>query len=820
MLQRVERLLTTAGRELGIGQRTPALTWSVRDAQQVKASRVQLAVDASFERVLTDTGEQPAPSGWLAWPGEPLTSRQRVHWRVQVLTEDGWTPWADSVVEAGLDAADWVAVPLGLAQDPGASAPSPSPRFSTRFTVDGEVSHARLYVTALGVADSTVNGLPVSEDVLAPGWTSYAHRLAYDTYDVTALLQRGDNELSGVVGDGWYRGGLGWAERKKRGIYGDRTAYLAQLEVTLVTGERSTVATGDGWRAETTSIRSADLYDGCAVDLTTVAEALETDVLPLAVPLVVRQGPPIRRTQVLPGTKVGGVWDFGQNLAGWVRLAVTAQEGQTVTVRHAEVLQDGVLCTMPLRSAKATDTWVLTAGTHVLEPSFTFHGFRYVEVVTDAVIESVEAVAVHSDLERTGTFACSDDRLNQLHRNVVWGQRGNFLSVPTDCPQRDERLGWTGDTQVFASTAGFLHDCRGFFGDWLADLRVEQHPDGQVPVVVPDILTKEEAGIAGWGDAAVVVPWQVAHRSGDLDLLREALPSMTTWADWVLGCLEDGLWLTEKQLGDWLDPDAPPGQAWNAKADRKLVANAVFIQTLRLLAQSLDLLGSDSTSYRQSAEQMAQKAWERWGSEAQTTQTGCALFLRSGVVPDAQRAAVGASLAALVTGNGGRIGTGFLGTPEVLFALSDTGELDAAYTLLQCDSCPSWLYQVDQGATTMWERWDGIRPDGTLNTGQGSEDDPGMLSFNHYAYGAVAAWMHEVVAGLQVSEPDATIVVAPRPGGGLTWAEASLQTPRGTASVRWDADSVTTDIPAGYTAWLDLDGTRTPLPAGRSVSSR
>ena len=817
MMPSVERLRTTAARSLGIGERTPSLGWSVRDALQVKGFRVETSHDGSFADLLAESVGAGYPA-WVAWPGKELVSRERVHWRVQVETEHGWTGWASDVVEAGLDAGDWVASYLGVTGDDGLV----SPRLATTFSLGKPVDRARLYLSALGLADTTLNGRSVSEDVLAPGWTAYQHRLCYDTYDVTALLRQGDNELAAVLGDGWYRGNLLWTDRKHRCHYGTQTALLAQLEISHPDGTMTTVASGpDGWTALTTEVLAADLYDGCTIDLTAQRRPLEVRTVAADPELVVRKGPPVRRTQVFTSEARPGLHDFGQNLSGWLRVRVRAEDGQSVIARHAEVLLDGELATAPLRSARATDTWVLSAGEHLLEPRFTFHGFRYAELVTDAEVLSVEAVAVHSDLERIGHFACSDERVNQLHSNVVWGQRGNFLSVPTDCPQRDERLGWTGDAQVFAATASLLHDCRGFFADWLHDLRLEQHVDGQVPVVVPDVLTPDEAGIAGWGDAAVVVPWQVAVRSGDQTLLRDALPSMRAWVDWQLASLQDGLWLTDKQLGDWLDPDAPPGEAWNAKADRKLVANAVLAQTLRLMDSALELCGEPTARYATALAGLREKAWQRWGSEVVTTQTGCALFLRAGLVPIDEVGRVAAALARLVSENGGRIGTGFLGTPEVLYALSDHGHLDAAYELLLCDTCPSWLYQVDQGATTMWERWDAIRPDGTLNLGSKGEDDAGMLSFNHYAYGAVASWLHEVVAGLTVRElPQPEIVIAPRPGGGLTWAEASLETPRGSASVRWDVDSVTAVIPPGYTAWLDLDGSRRELPVGRTVTPR
>jgi alpha-L-rhamnosidase len=612
-----------------------------------------------------------------------------------------------------------------------------------------------------------------------------------------------------LLGDGWYRGGLGWGRLRRRRHYGDRVALLAQLEVTLEDSQRVVIATGtSGWTASTGAVRSADIYDGCHLDLGATAAPVAGPVVvvepDLPHRLFVREGPPVRRTEVLPSLASWGspaVHDFGQNLAGWVRLRVVGPG--TVMVRHAEVVVDGALCTSPLRTARATDTYVVPPGEHVLEPKFTFHGFRYCEVSGDVDVLAVEAIAVHSDLQRTAQFSCSNPAVTKLHENVVWGQRSNFLSVPTDCPQRDERLGWTGDAQVFAATASRLHDSRGFFADWLADLRAEQRDSGSVPMVVPDVLPPEEAGFAGWGDAACVVPWQVAVRSGDVGLLQVSLPSMRRWVDWVNSGLEEGVWLRERQLGDWLDPDAPADRPWMAKADARLVSTATFVHSAHLLAQALDVCGQDGKRYAALACQVAEKAWERWGTEAVTTQTGCALSLRFGLVPLSERPAVGRALADLVLANGGRIGTGFLGTPEVLYALSDTGQLDAAYRLLTCRECPSWLYQVDSGATTMWERWDAILPDGSVHGGQMANSEGGMLSFNHYAYGAVAAWLHDVVAGLRVRElPTAELVVAPQPGGGLTWAEARLQTPRGDASVRWelegDALRVQAVVPPGY----------------------
>jgi alpha-L-rhamnosidase len=818
-------LRPTSGRRLGIGDAAPRLGWATQDVTDVQGYRVQVATDDAFADVLADVEGEGSPA-WVPWPAVPLTSRQRVHWRVRVRTDQGWTDWAADHLEAGLlEPADWSAQPITWTEDPGTTEPGPSPRFACSFALDEVPVSARLYVTALGVVEPTVNGAVVSEDVLAPGWSEYATRLSYDTYDVTSLLRQGENELAALLGDGWYRGSLLWNETRRRCHYGESLALLAQLEVVTSTG-RVTVATGtEGWTVTDSEVRSADLYDGTAVDLTTTPSVGTVEVLDVDVRdrLFVREGPPVRRTEVIqPVDRWDDVVDFGQNLAGWVRLRVRATQGQTLTVRHAEVLEGKELLTTPLRSAKATDTWVLSEGEHVLEPRFTFHGFRYAEVTTDVEVLSVEAVAVHSDLPRTATFTCSDPRLEQLHSNVVWGQRGNFLSVPTDCPQRDERLGWTGDAQVFAATAGLLHDSRGFFADWLADLAVAQQPDGRVPLVVPNVLGPDWSGIAGWSDAACVVPWEVAVRTGDLDVLRAALPTMRRWVDWVDRQRTEGLWVGAFQLGDWLDPDAPPGDPWKAKADGQLVANAVVTHSARLLARALEILGEDGSAYAALADDIAEKAWERWGTEAVATQTGCALFLRFGLVPDHERAATAQALADLVRANEGRISTGFLGTPEVLFALSDAGHVEAAYELLLCDECPSWLYAIAQGATTMWERWDAVRPDGTVNLGVKTGTDTGMLSFNHYAYGAVAAWMHEVLAGLAVRElPTPTITIAPRPGGGLTNASSTVMTLRGEARVSWELGDelvVTAEVPPGYAAtFVPPDGEPAEVTAGTTT---
>jgi alpha-L-rhamnosidase len=507
--------------------------------------------------------------------------------------------------------------------------------------------------------------------------------------------------------------------------------------------------------------------------------------------------------------------DFGQNLVGRVRLRVEGPAGTVVTLRHAEVLEDGELGTRPLRQAAATDRYVLRGGgPEEWEPAFTFHGFRYVEVdgwPGELARDALRAVVLHSDLRRTGWFECSDELINRLHENVVWGMRGNVLDVPTDCPQRDERLGWSGDIQVFAPTASFLYDCTGFLSSWLADLAVEQVDVGTVPLYVPYIpLPFPLAPTAAWGDAAVVVPWVLYERTGDAAVLERQYASMTRWVDQVADLAgEDHLWDAGMQLGDWLDPSAPPDRPADARTDRYLVATAYHAWTARLLSRAATVLGRDDDARRYGALADAVQAAfvgeyvtpsGRLVSDAPTAYA-LALCFDLLLSPE-QRRRAGRRLVELVQADDHRIGTGFVGTPIICDALSLVGAHDTAYHLLGQRECPSWLYSVAMGATTIWERWDSMLPDGSINPGD-------MTSFNHYALGAVADWLHRTVAGLAPAAPGyRRIRVAPRPGGGLRYAAASHLTPFGPAEVRWtrDGDRLDVDIrvPAGVVAEIEL----------------
>ncbi len=734
-----------------------------------------------------------------------------------------------------------------------------APYFRREFTAEPGLVRATLSVTALGIVEPYLNGSRVGNEVLAPGWTSYKHRVMVTTTDVTSAVRPGLNAMGAIVGEGWAVGRLGW--EGQRHLYADQPALFLQLvldygdhAVVVGTDERFLVGTG--------AVQSNSIYDGETYDARlepdrwsepgfddtawTHAHLVDWDLTTLEEPTA----PPIRRIEELapatiltsPSGKV--IADFGQNISGWVRLTVTGDAGQEITIRHAEILTPaGEMETETNRTAEATDRYILRGGgPETWEPRFTFHGFRYAQIdgwPGELTADSIRAVVVHSDMVRTGWFETSNDLINQLHSNVVWSMRDNFVGVPTDCPQRDERLGWTGDINAFAPTAAYLYDVHGVLGSWLQDLAAEQAEKGVVPWVVPDALSQPSTPTALWSDAAVSLPWTLYQEYGDPDILRTSYASMTTHTRQVAGLLDQaGLWSSGFQFGDWLDPDAPANNPAAAKTDRHLVASAFLCKTTREMATTARLLGHDHDAAEFSA--LATRVREAFRHEYVTgsgrlvteSATAYALAITFDILDPAQLKKAGDRLADIVAQRGYRISTGFAGTPLVTEALSSTGHLDAAYQLLLEQECPSFLYPVTMGATTIWERWDSVLPDGTINA-------TGMTSLNHYALGAVADWLHRVVGGLQRTEPGYTRVrIAPQPGGGITRAHTAHDTAHGRIEVSWKIHdsqvTVETTIPHGTQADVVLplkthdalhtvgEGTHTwqyPAPEGHDTAT-
>ncbi|MEQ8438085.1 MAG: family 78 glycoside hydrolase catalytic domain [Ilumatobacter fluminis] len=826
---------------IGVAGDAVRLSWNIvgPDDEQA-AARIEVAHDEQFEHVIASAVVPGPDQVAVEAPGGRLTSRERRWFRVAALVAGDWTDWsAPCSVEAGLlSPADWHAEAIAPGHD--ADHPTAAPLLRGEFEIErADIVRARLYATAHGVYELRLNGSPVADDLFAPGWTSYHRRLLVQTYDVTDLVADGPNCLGATLGNGWFRGRLGWSGTDDdRNRYGDRLALLAQLEIEFADGSTTTIGTGPDWTWSTAEVLADDFYDGCEIDLRRSLERWDTaghdqtgwsPVGSTAFDLERLEPWSVRPIRVIERRALETVRhddstvrvDVGQNISGWVAVEVCGVAGDVVVVEHAEVVEpDGALHRKALRTAQARDRYVLAeSGTVRLEPRFTFHGFRHAEVRTTADVVSIEAVAISSDLPTRSSFSCSNGELNQLASNVMWSLRDNFVGVPTDCPQRDERMGWTGDAQAFASTASLLVDARNFWASWLRDVALEQH-DGGIPSVVPDVALEGEssAGRAGWADVATIAPWAHFEAYGDPTILAEQLPSMIRWIETLrskrhpTGDLA-GLLGGEFQFGDWLDPDAPSDRPWLAKVEGDYLANAFFAHSARLTARAAHELGHRDVAlaYEHLGDEIAGLAWERWADHAQTSQTGCAVTVVFEIAPPDELAAVARRLADLVADADGAVSTGFLGTPLVLPALARHGYFDEAYTMLLRTESPSWLYQVRQGATTTWERWDAIKPDGSIHDGAILPHEPDddttdhhMLSFNHYAYGAVLDWMYRHLAGLAPSTPGyRTIRFAPRPCAGIDNARATVHTPYGPTSIDWsvsDGFAATVEVPIGSTA--------------------
>ncbi|MBQ0825732.1 alpha-L-rhamnosidase [Streptomyces tagetis] len=781
---------------------------AVLAVEATNASESPAGLLAALEVTLADgTVRALSLAGWKATDREPA---------------QGWTApgFDDAAWPAAKVLAAWGAGPWGKVTP--ALAPAVQLRHEFRLR-RGTITRARLYATALGLYEAWLGGRRVGDDRLAPGWTDYRRRVQYRTYDVTGLVSPGDNAIGVTLAAGWYAGRIAWLGPHQ---YGEHPAFLGQLEVTYADGSTQTVGSGPDWRAATGPVTHADLLAGEEYDarLETPgwtapgfrdgAWARAEATGPVDAALVAQTDAPTRLQRTLPARAMTEprpgvfVYDLGQNMVGTVRLTVTAKAGTTLRLRHAEVLnEDGTLYTANLRTAGATDTYVCKGGgreTH--EPAFTFHGFRYVEVTGFPGRPPLDAVAgrvLHTDAPFTMEFETDQPMLDRLHTNITWGQRGNFLSVPTDTPARDERLGWTGDINVFAPTAAYTMESARFLTKWLTDLRDAQTADGAFTDVAPHVGDLGH-GTAGWGDAGVTVPWALYEAYGDRRVLEESWTSMVRWLDY-LEAHSKGYLRPAEGYGDWLNvQDETP---------KDVLGTAWFAHSADLVARTAEALGKDPGPYTalfRAVRDAFRAAYVGDGGRVKgDTQTAYVLALSMDLLADADRRPAAERLVELIRARDWHLSTGFLGTPRLLPVLTDTGHTDVAWRLLTQRSFPSWGYQIDRGATTMWERWDSIRPDGTFQ-------DAGMNSFNHYAYGSVGAWMYATVAGIAPAAPGfREILVRPRPGGGVTRARGRFTSVYGPIETRWstgrDGFRLALTVPANTTAevWL-------PVTAGRA----
>lgn len=835
---------------LGLPGITPLLSWKIESARPGASQhsyQIQCASDAAFETLVAEAHEASAQQHEIAAPGGELASREVRFYRVRVETEFGWSSYSPVLkIEAGLLSGEEF---LGDAIGDDSKASDPATLLRKEFQTSSRPSKARLYVSSRGLNEVSINGVKVGDEFLSPGWTAYDFRLNVATYDVTHLVTAGANAIGVMLGDGWHRGKFGFMDGYNN--YGDKTSVILQLEIVHADGSRDTVVSDSSWKTSTGEVRFGDIYDGSTIDLNLAQSGWnrpgfdESNWQPAIVRdldkalLHPRMAPPVREIARFPMklTKQSDriLLDASQNISGWVELTVDGKKGQTVVIRHAEVLEAGdKLHTKALRSAKATDHYTLDRdGRHVLTPVFTFHGFRFADVVTEAEVVSGVAIAISSDTEPRGQFVSSDARLNRLHENVVWSQRDNFVGVPTDCPQRDERLGWTGDAQAFAYAANTLFDTESFWRSWLIDLALDQDENGDVGAVIPDLLKRmprigdwDVQGRAGWADAATIVPWASYETFGGIEVLKNQLTSMRRWVNALHTRRQGNKFLpTEFQFGDWCDPDAPSAEPWKAKVSADFVANAFFVRSADITAWVESLVGTaEGVKYHQDlANELRRDLWAEMGDHAKSTTTGSSIALEFDIAPASERAEIAKNLAEMVRRDNGAISTGFLGTPLILHALSKNGYFEEAYLMLMRREIRSWLYQVDKDATTIWERWDAIREDGSIhagemNTANEGQDDSSMISFNHYAYGAVVDWVYRNVAGLTPAQPGYRVTtVAPRPAVGFSYAKASLETGFGRLAIDWQLTLngdlvVQLEVPFGATAELDL-----PTTASSSV---
>ena len=822
---------------IGIGISSPQFTWQLKsDKRNVMQSAYEIRVGSNLSdfkkgkhlewnsgKILSDE------SVHVKYKGSALQSAKKYFWQVRVWDNDGKTSgWSEvAFFQTGLlNNNEWKAKWIEPAFTD--TVDQPSPMFRKQFSADKKIKSAAVFITAHGLYEAQINGHRIGDDYFMPGWTSYNKRLQYQEYDVTNLVKQGINAIGVTLGDGWYRGHLAWDDNKN--IYGKDISLLLQLMITYNDGSTKTIVSDESWKSTTGSIRSSSIYDGETIDARLKktgwtmpdyddskwsgvnVENFTKDNLIKTINEPATKHETFKPVKIITTPKGEKVIDFGQNLVGWIMLKVNGNSGDTIIIKHAEVLdKEGNFYTANLRAAKATSTYILNGkGEEFFEPHFTYYGFRYIKlegIKGNLNTDNFTAVAIYANMKPTGTFTSSDSLINQLQHNIQWGQKGNFLDVPTDCPQRDERLGWTGDAQVFSRTASFNMNVNNFFDKWMKDVAADQLPNGSVPFVVPNVLGQGSAGSAGWSDVATIIPWNMYLAYGDKKILEDQYPSMKAWVEYIHHQSHNNLWNTGFDFGDWLFyRPADDNDGRSAVTDKYLIAQCFYAHSTQLLINTAKVLGKTEDAETYSA--LLKKIKEAFLREYVTpngrlvsgTQTAYVLALNFDMLPDELRKQAAERLVENIKSYNNHLTTGFLGTPYLCDVLSRFEYDDIAYKLLLQKTYPSWLYPVTMGATTIWERWDGQKPDSTF-------ENPGMNSFNHYAYGAIGDWMYRKMVGIDTYEDGVGykhIRIKPHLGGGFTYASASLDTYYGKVSNSWKIENgnllMDVEIPANTRA--------------------
>ncbi len=808
---------------VGLDVAVPRFSWQLQsDARNISQTAYEIKVTNGKTAVWSTNKVVSSQSVMVPYGGAALQSAKKYQWQVRVWDQAGkasaWSAPA-SFVTGFFQKDNWKAnwIEADFVED---SVNRPAQYFRKLFIASKKIASATAFITSHGMYEAQLNGKRIGDAYLTPGWTSYKTRLQYQVYDVTSMINQGANAIGVIVGNGWYRGFLAWGDNKN--IYGNKLGVLCQLQITYTDGSTSTVVSDDSWKSAIGAIKAVEIYHGETYDATAEKQGWSTvsyndadwagvktatytyDNLIATYNETVKKHETFSPVKVFTTPKGEKVIDFGQNLVGWVNLKTTGKAGDKITIQHAEVLdKEGNFYIENLRAAKATATFILKGGEREsLESHFTFYGFRYIKVEGysgDLKPEDFTAVSLYSDMPQNGNFTSSNALINQLQHNIQWGQRGNFLDVPTDCPQRDERLGWTGDAQAFSRTASFNFGVNSFFAKWLKDIAADQLPNGSVPFVVPNVLGAGASGSTGWADVATIIPWNMYLAYGDKRILEDQYGSMKAWVDFMTKFSKNDLWNVGFHFGDWLfyrpfdDNDGS-----SAVTDKYLIAQCFYAHSTQLLINAANVLGNtaDVAAYTTLLGKIKAAFLKEYmtanGRLVSGTQTAYVLALNFDMLPEDSRQQAVERLVANIKQYGNHLSTGFLGTPYLCHVLSRFGKTDMAYTLLLQETYPSWLYPVKMGATTIWERWNGIRTDGSF-------EPASMNSFNHYAYGAIGDWMYRVVAGLDtyLDGPGYQhIKIQPVIGGTLTSASATLKTYYGVAGSSWklEGDNLVMDV--------------------------